>query len=469
MKKFKGYLAILILFVSWCTLFWLTGSRTPWNLFAQAEGEGVSVHLGDIAVENYDRMGFTKGIVKYVEAENGWLVGTERGELFLFGSDGRQLWKRSLGIGKLISAALTGDTRLAFVGESSPDGNLYCVDVHTGDVLWKLAAAQYIGSDPGKRSYPAAVHIALDKEDCVYVNIYRFLTSKDGGRGYYAKMLAVGKDGRLRWQYPEREAMDSWINWCDVSDANGRAVLSTSAYDFRADMKYKDTMYFLDKKTGALLNSVFVPPVEPFDNTVMRGSPNFAANGEYLAGAASDGRGMLFDKEGRIIWTRTLSKPTQIDGAWINASGRDGFVFPGVALFTTINTFNRENWQLPTPVEHPGNNSLFAFNLDGSYRYQFQARGTMEMLAFSQKGLAACAVGRNVRTHDYQAHGALILDFYSGRQKHFFHTEGPVQAVDISGDGTQAAALEVPALTPDGRLLGAHRLWIWRLQEKDVK
>ena len=71
---------------------------------------------------------------------------------------------------------------------------------------------------------------------------------KDGSRGYNAKMLAVNEDGKLLWQFPKNEVIDSWINWCDVNDNNGRAVFSTSAYDYREDMKYKDTMYFLDKR-----------------------------------------------------------------------------------------------------------------------------------------------------------------------------------------------------------------------------
>ena len=62
-------------------------------------------------------------------------------------------------------------------------------------------------------------------------------------------------------------------------------VFSTSAYDYREDMKYKDTMYFLDKRTGELLNSTHVPPIPPFDNTVMRGSPNYSA-GWQISGSS---------------------------------------------------------------------------------------------------------------------------------------------------------------------------------------
>ena len=112
----------------------------------------------------------------------------------------------------------------------------------------------------------------------------------------------------------------------------------------------------------------------------MRGSPNFSADGKYLAAGASDGRGIFFDETGKIIWTRSVSKPQQVDGAYVNASGRDGFVTPYGVLFTTINTFNRENWQLPTPVEHPSNNSILYSITDGTFRYQYMADGTMEEL-----------------------------------------------------------------------------------------
>ena len=469
MSKWKGYFAIVLLVLSWVGLYWLTGSRTPWNHFGGGDDKnGVSVYLGDIQTQNYDRMGFTRAVVHYAEKEQGWIVGTERGELFLFDNEGQQKWKRSLGIGKLVSLAITHDGTLAIVGEVSPEGKIYAVNVHTGDIAWQYKGADFVGSDASQRSYPSIVHIVIDKNDNVYANAYRFLMRKDGSRGYNGRMFKVSAGGELMWQFPKDEPMDSWINWCDVNDANGRAVLSTSAYDFREDMKYKDTMYFINKDSGELLNSVALKPVEPFDNTVMRGSPNFSADGKYLAAAASDGRGFLFDEKGKMLWWRFLSKPAQVDGAWLNASGRDGFVTPYGVVFTTINTFNRENWQLPTPVEHPSNNSIFVFNTDGTFRYQYMADATMEDLTFAGK-LLACAVGRNVRTHNYKAHGALVIDLEAGKKQSFFATEGPCQAVGISTDGHWVAGVEAPALTPQGKIIGAYRLHIWKNEAGEAK
>ena len=64
MSKLKGYLALIILVISWFALYWLTGNRTPWQSFTAGAGErGTSIHLGDIPIQNYDRMGFTKAVV----------------------------------------------------------------------------------------------------------------------------------------------------------------------------------------------------------------------------------------------------------------------------------------------------------------------------------------------------------------------------------------------------------------------
>ena len=464
MNKIKGTIAICILFMTWMVMYWITGIRAPWNMATVGKSNAdVTVHLGDIPTENYDRMGFTKATVSYVESEKSWLVGTEKGELFLINNQGKQLWKRSLGIGKFIAMTISADSKLAFIGEQSAEGNIYCFDVHTGDLKWKKSAVQYVGSEPSKRSFPSIVHIVADKQNNAYVNMYRFVMDKVGRRGYLARVVSFTEKGELRWQYPQKEYMDSWINWCDTTDASDNIVISTSAYDFREDMKYKDTMYFVNKNSGEYVNSVQVPTVPPYDNTVMRGSPNYSADGKLLAACPSDGRGILFDERGKIIWTRGLSRPTSVDTAIINASGRDAYVRPEGVFFTTIATFNRENWQLPTPVEHPSSNSLFAFEPNGKFKYQFQAKGTMEMQAFSNTGLIACAIGRNVRTHDYSCHGALVIELKTGKQKHYFHTDGPMQAIEITPDGSYVAGVEAPAVTPEGKIIGAYRLHIWKI------
>ena len=463
MKKIKTRFALLVFILSWVILFWLTGNKTPWYYFNDNNNQNeVTVYLGDIANENYDRMGFTKGLVCYVERANSWVVGTERGEVFLIDNNGKQIWKRSLGLGKFVSMALSNNDKILYIGEQSPSGALFALNVENGDLVWKYETVEAIGADIAKHSYPSVVHISVDHDDNVFVNAYRFVMFQDGTRGYNGRVLAFNNQGKMLWKYPDNEVMDTWITWCDANGADNRIVISTSAYEIRPNMKYKDTLYFLDKTSGNFINSTFIEPAEPFDKTVMRGSPNYSQDGTLLAGSCSDGRAYLFDNKGKIIWSRELSKPQQIDNAWLNASGRDGYVIGDNVVFTTINTFNRDNWQLPTPVEHPSNNSLFVFAKDGSFKYRYQALGTMEQIDFAN-GLAACAVGRNVRTHNYKAHGAVIINLIDGKEIGFFPSEGPLQAIAIAKDGKTIAGIEAPAVTPEGKIIGAYRLHLWKI------
>lgn len=475
MNKLKGNIALLILIISWVAIFIITGSHSPWTYFRDLENKtgGISVHLGDIPIQNYDRMGFSKAVVRYVPSENGWIVGTERGELTLFDNQGKQLWKRNLGLGKLISLTVAENADMVIVGEQSIEGNFYAFNTHTGDIIWQYKGSDFIGSDAGQHSYPSVVHIAMDKDNNAYVNVYRFLMTQDGSRTSKSKMIAVAESGELLWQFPPTDsgqknedfAMDTWINWCDVSDKSEKVVLSTSSYEYREYVKYNDTMYIMDKKSGRLLHTILVPFIKPFNNTVMRGSPNFSKDGNLLAAACSDGRGMLFDSEGKMLWSRNVSVPTLVDGSWLNAGGRDGFVTSYGVIFSTISTFNRENWQLPTPVEHSSSNSIFVFTEDGKFNYQYQADGAMEELGLADN-LLVCAIGRNVRTHNYQAHGILVLDLRYGSKYNFYHTEGPTQSVAISSDGRYVAGVEVPAITPEGKTIGSHRLHIWKNQKE---
>ena len=79
MKKLKGKLILLIFLFSWILLFYISGSNAPWQNFdySKLNSNEVVAELGDISSLNYDRMGFTKAIVRYVESENAWIVGTE--------------------------------------------------------------------------------------------------------------------------------------------------------------------------------------------------------------------------------------------------------------------------------------------------------------------------------------------------------------------------------------------------------
>lgn len=462
-KYLKKILPLILLGLSWLALLMMTNESKPWYIFSEKPSNvSASVPLGEVSIENYDKMGFTKGLVEYVPSNDTWLVGTDKGEILDIDQSGKVLWKRSLGTGKLISLALSKDHKTAYVGEQSASGQLYALEIATGEILWKYNSSELIGTQPEKRSLPGVMHIVVDKQGNIYFTAYRFLMNADSSREYFTRVVALNPSGQMLWKYPQAEIMDSWVNWCTIDDDKQIAV-STAISEIKANMKYQDSIYILDRSTGNLITSKTIPPVAPFANTVMRSSPNFDQAGKLLAASTSDGRGLLLNSSGEVLWTRNLSKPQLVESSWINASGRDAYIFDFGVIFTTINTFNRDNWQLPTPVEHPGDNSVFLFDTEGNFKYKTRFSGTVEQLTFN-KGLIACAIGRNVRTHNYKVHGVAIIDAKTGEKNSFFHSAGPTQAVAISSDNKKIAAIEAGAVTPEGEIIGAYRLNIYTVE-----
>lgn len=465
-KSRKSYFILGLFAFSWLLLFFLTANRTPWNLTDKSLNEGeIMVNLGDVPVQNYNRMGFTGGNVQYVKAENAWIVGTDKGDLFLFSSRGEIIWKHALGAAKLESLSLSEDGSTAYVGEAGAEGNFYAIDTATGNINWKKSMAEYVGTEPQKRSYPSAVHIVTDRKGNIYLTAHRFRMNRKADISYFGRVISLDKQGKERWKFPEDEIADTWVNWCDVNSQGDTLVFSTSNYNLRPELKYKKTFYFLDSEKGQIKNSVFIPAIEPFENTVTRTSPNYSRDGKYLAAMASDGRGFYFNAEGKLLWRQFISKPTRIDGAWLNASGRDAFILPEGVLFSTISTYNRENWQLPTPVCHPSDNSIFLFSPQGKFIYQFRAAGSIEGLAIGKDSIY-CAIGRNIRTHNYSAHGIAAVDLVTGEKRNFLPFDGPCQAVAVNDTETLVAAIEAPAMTPAKEIIGAYRLHIIPLSKK---
>lgn len=466
MKRIKTYLVFLLLVLTWAALFWLTGSKTPWQVFTSRDKEaGTVVSLGEMAGRNYDRMGFDGGELLPVKSDGGWLVGTANGELMHLSKEGKELWSHSVGSGLIRAIAVSRDEKTVYAGEKSPDGYLYAINVKTGDVRWKYRAYDLIGGEPDIRADPQPIRISTDHEGNVYAVFYRFTVNEAGERHYVSRVVSFTADGDIRWKYPKDENMDGWVNWGDVSDSAHRFAFGTANYDKSKTVKleYNKNIYVLDDRDGTLVHGETIPMADHFTSVTMRNGPSYSEDGRYLTAMTSDGRGFLFDSDGNLLWQRTVADAKEINGAWYFAAGRDAMILPEGVLFATINTFGRDNWQLAAPVIHPASNSIYLFGLDGTYRFKYQAPGEIEGVS-AANGIAALAVGRNVRNHDYHAHGAAFISLADGKELRYFHTAGPLQAIAISADGKTAAGIEVPAVTPEGNLLGDYRLHIWSLE-----
>lgn len=461
--KTRYLIAISLLVISLAALWSATANRLPWQKAApMSSAEVASIPLGQVSAEKYGKMGFPGGKISYVDV-NGphWAVGTENGEVLLISNHGKTIWKRSLGIGKITALQVSNDEKVIYVAEQSPDGNTYSLDAATGKINWKFSAAQNaLGSDPSGRSLPSIPWLKEDKNGNLFIAAYRMGRTEKTRRAYFSKIYALKPDGSLIWQFPKEGTMDAWVNYAAVSpEASGVLIFSTSTYELPPDAKYPHTMYWLDKQTSKTSKTLDIPSAEKNRRTVVRSSPTMSDDGKHAAFITSDGRAFYFTADGQALWERALSKETQIGASTVGAIGRTAHMTKDKVIFTTINTFNRANWILPSPVEHPSSNSLFIFNQKGELLHKISFGGNVEDASFAED-YGAFAIGRNIHSKNYSVHGMKIINTETGETLLSFPTHGPCQATALSPDGKYAAVIEAPASLEDGKIIGSYTLHI---------
>lgn len=452
-----------MLAVSWMILGWLALKESPLVAhFSSPQRQAAMISLGDTPVYDYGRMGFTRGLVRASPVNDGWMVGTDNGEVIGFDRQGRQLWRKSIGIGKITAMTYSNDGRVVAIGEQSPSGNIYAINASTGEVEWTYATANVVGADLKRRSYPSVMRIQMDETGNYYAATFRYARINGELSEYAGRICSLTSEGKERWLFPQTEPMDAWVSWFAVDKTGENLVFATANFESTATIRYQANLYWL--KNSVLAKEINIPPVAYYARTVMRGSPYFNRDGTLLTAMASDGRGFAYNQDGELLWQNVISKPQRVADSWINAVGRDALPTREGVLFTTVNTYNRDNWQLATPVEHPSSNSLFMFDNNGAFRYQWCAGGGVEEVDYGEH-LAVVGVGRNLRTKDISVHGAAIISLSDGALKDKLQTEGPCQAVALSADEKTIAAIEAPALMADGRIIGAYRLHFYNIKQ----
>lgn len=416
----------------------------------------LSQDLGDVEARDYRRMGSIRAFLQFSPDRKTLAVGTARGELIAVRTDRPTvIWREKIGIGKITAVEFSADGNLLYVGESSPEGNLICLDSRTGKKIWQRSSAIETGVNIKEKSLPGVVKIAALSER-VYALALRYERLKDGTIHYFSKLICVDDTGREQWVFPADRHLDAWVSWFSVDDAGKTLVFGTANFS-EGIYQYDKNLYALNAVTGAEKWSVEIPPISDAKRTVMRGSPNISADGDIITGLASDGRGFVYDRSGKLLWHRTISEPKRIDGVYLNAVGRDAYIVGDCVVFGTLNTYNSANWQLPTPVEHPGSNNVVVFDRAGSFVSRWQAGGSVEELAFSYP-YAAAAIGRNTKTKDSLVHGLYLYHLINGQIDGRIATDGPAIAAAITDQGNMVAVVEVPLKLDDGTIIGSYKL-----------
>lgn len=423
---------------------------------AEAYETRLALDLGTVEARDYRRMGSIRAFLEF--SPDGALLGagTDAGEILMIdAAAGRVLWREKIGIGRITALTFSRDGRALYVGESSPEGNLFCLDARTGEKRWQRGAAAEIGADIRRKSLPAVVRIAASA-DGVYALALRYDRRADGELDYNSRIYALDADGSERWLFPRGENADAWVSWFGL-DAAGESLAFGTANFSAGTYRYDKNLYFLDARRGALRWDAAIAPLPEGKRTVMRGSPNVSDDGQLVAALASDGRAFVYSGAGELCWTHAISAPQRVRGVYVNAVGRDAYIVGDTVVFATLNTYNSANWQLPTPVEHPASNNVVLFDRDGTFKARWQAGGSVEEMSFAAP-YAAAAIGRNTKTKDASVHGLYVLGLEDAAVAGRIPTEGPAVAAALAREGRYAAVVEVPLKLDDGRIVGSYKL-----------
>lgn len=420
------------------------------------------VPLGAVEVSNYRKMAFTKGIIRFSPDSKHLAVGTENGDILLLSTDGQLIWRKNIGLGKISAMDFAAEGQLLLIGETSQQGGLLGLDVKQGKEVWRYSCVEELGAGLKDKTYPGIVAVKTAESGEIYAVGLRFILQSDGISEYRGRIYKFSPEGKRVAVFPSNDNLDTWVSWLSVDKRAEKVVFGTGQWSTGATAKYADTMYCLEGSLGRILWSKLLPSIPPYKNPTMRYGPEISADASRIAGIVNDGRGFLYDHNGDELWVRSLSRPQKVGGVFINATGVHVKLIDPYVLFTTGNTYNRANWQIPTPVEHPSSNSLFVFDSEGQLISRSAQGGIIEEVS-AHKHTLSVAIGRNIRTKDPSVHGLYILSLPDQELIDRLKTAGPCISSAISNDGEFAAVIEAPLQLDDGSIVGDY--WLWLLEK----
>ena len=416
------------------------------------------VPLGKVEIRGYKQMGSTPGLLRLSPDGARIVAGTESGEVMLLDTTGNRLWSRKIGMGKISALEFSRDNRRILVGENSQQGAVICIDAVSGAEIWRKASADELGVDIRRKTFPGIMSIKVDARDNIYAVALRSIRHPSGKTDYSARVYRFDPRGKVTL-VPREHNIDVWVSWCAVTLDGGTVAFATSDYTPGPERRFQDNIFAYDIRTGELRWSLPLPTVPPYDRTNMRFGPEISADGQVFGGVSADGRAFLVSADGNLLWSRTLSAPQLIQGVYVNAMGHAVQHVGDYIAYSTGNTYNRANWQLPTPVEHPQSNSVFLFDRAGNFQKRRQLGGMVEELQAAGQQLVV-AVGRNIRTKDPTVHGMMVMTAPALEVVDFLPMDGP--CVTAVTDTVHIVGLETPLQLDSGEVVGQYRIHIWR-------
>ncbi len=410
-------------------------------------------------------------------------VGSEKGYLRLVNiKNGRLLWSKRIGEGRIVSMGFSPDGRYLAMGEQSRDAFIYLYDI-AGCLIWKFSAARDVGTiRPGEPQSHLPVVNALvftpdGKNWKIYFTAGHYLGTDGRNYRHRGRVYCLDMQGHQLWAYPRKGCMDASPDALRI-DARGQYLIFSN---FWKGKFYNKSLYCLDGQSGQLLWNWNSRHFSPENRLGIWHGVDISADGTYVAAFSNDGRGFLLSnrqlietrgKKG-VVWEKTISAPIMVNGLAIYGFPALAKIGKGYVAFLTGNTNARQGRRGPV-IESPSANSLFVYDLKGKLQWTSRVGGASytDRIHTSADGrYIILPIRYNRVKEDSLLHGVYLFDnsrpgSASKKLVWFFHTDGMSLSADISRNGKYIALLEYP-VDMDIRdefqdVKGKHRVYILR-------
>lgn len=406
--------------------------------------------------------------------DGAWLaIGSDGGVLRVVdGATGKLRAERKLAEGAVKQVAWSPDGGTLYVGEQSPDANLYALDPATLETRWSTRFADELETSalpPGDDVYgiyslPAVFALrVLPGGDLLLAGAHGW-SAADGVRRNRGRVYRYGSDGTRRAAWPPAGPADAVLLHPAVDGERALVGVSRSADGpAPADLPIGGVVA-LDLATLTPAWEARFPVLAPLFNAVFLWEAAGISPDLAFAGLG-DGRAFLLDAQGTVLHTLTPGVPVLSQGVPIAAGVGFGTVVDDGAYFLTTSTnipWGSADPMARPPAAHPAQHTLHAVGRDGVTRWSWSGEHAVQGVVPSPDRatllVAAAERATDTRTDLY---GALLFDRLTGALVTSCATEGPAYFRPVWGPAGQVAVAE-SAFMGEGGVRGAYRVTVFR-------
>ena len=217
--------------------------------------------------------GFPDTELSFSADEKFLAIGSYFGELILYSiPENKIIWKKEFPLSVLKKMSFSDDSKILFVGEQSPDGNIYAIDVASGETKWTYRTANdietsvYNPNDPYSiYSLPGIFNLEFRNGSLQVAALHSWF--KEGLPIKKSKIYSFDSMGKKLWAYPEKEVFPANIKYF-AQNKNYLSFVIDEINEKKYKQIHENSVVLLNGKNGRFLDSKSINVLKPHFNSV---------------------------------------------------------------------------------------------------------------------------------------------------------------------------------------------------------